>query len=103
MKGLTGLIPENLSDEVGSPKQVKVSLRKDSSVGALPKSAQSDNAMNKPSKLEQLMRSAKAREGGSETLITENKEETKSSSSSASKMNSFRPVGLSMRSFNSSR
>ena len=52
MKGLTGLIPENLSDEVGSPKQVKVSLRKDSSVGALPKSAQSDNAINKPSKLE---------------------------------------------------
>jgi len=52
MKGLTGLIPENLSDEVGSPKQVKVSLRKDSSVGALPKSAQSDNALNKPSKLE---------------------------------------------------
>lgn len=60
LNGLSGLVPDNLSDELGSPKPVKVSLRKDSSVGALPKSAQSgDRVGQKPTKLELLMNSTK--------------------------------------------
>jgi hypothetical protein len=69
IKGLTGLVPDNLSDEIGSPGPAKSSLRKDSSVGDLPKSASSifgqsqRHLLNGKTKLELLMGTTKTSEG----------------------------------------
>lgn len=94
---LKGLIPDNLSDEVGSPRPMQISLRKDSSVGDLPRSASSSKML--PTKLELLMHSTRTTESNSKAIssTSASKEENKSNS----RMNLRRPPGLSMKKLNS--
>ena len=101
MKGLVGLIPDNLSDEIGSPKPIAISLRKDSSVGDLPRSV-SSRKLGPTNKIELLMayKDTNTSEGNSKAIssTSASKEETKSNGH----MNLRRPPGLSMKKLNSS-